>query len=133
MSDREIRLLEQIYAEWGRGDYSRGDFLHPDIEMRLTDDFLDTTGVYKGVREVWRGWRAWIDQWESWEYTPTRMMELGNGRIVAFIDLHGIGRTGLEVESSGGNVWEFEGGLVKRLTVYAHREEMLRELGLEDS
>lgn len=131
MSGGHMELLERIYAEWGGGDYSNGDFLHPDYELVFHEGFLDT-GTYKGWAEAWRGWKGWIDQWESWQYVPTRFIELDERRVAVLINIRGINRaTGIEVESESANVWEFEDGLVRRLTLYAHREDMEREVGLE--
>jgi ketosteroid isomerase-like protein len=131
MGERERALLEEVYAAWGRGDYSRGEFLHPDFEMTFATGFLDT-GVFRGRREAWRGWKEWLDQWETWQYTPTRCIELADDTIAVFIDMRGVSRTtGLELESDSGNLWEFEDGLVRRLTLYAHREDMTRQLGLD--
>lgn len=126
-------LLDEIYAAWGQGDYSRSDFLHPDYELVFASGFLDT-GVFKGWTEAWRGWKEWLDQWESWRYVPTRYIELDEDRIAVFIDMQGVNRTtGLELASDSANLWEFEDGLVRRLTLYAHREDMIEQLGLDAS
>ena len=63
----ETELLERIYAEWGRGDYSSGEFLHPEFELTFAPGFLDE-GVFTGPAEAWRGWREWLEQWETWNY-----------------------------------------------------------------
>jgi ketosteroid isomerase-like protein len=131
MTDERFALLDRIYAEWGRGDYSSGDFLHPEYELIFADGFLDT-GVYKGWAEAWRGWKGWIDQWESWTYVPTDYRELDDGRILVSIDMTGVNRrTGILLESASANVWEFEDGLVRRLTLYAHVEDAERDLDLD--
>jgi ketosteroid isomerase-like protein len=131
MGERERALLEEVYAGWGRGDYSRAEFLHPDFEMIFAAGFLDT-GVFRGRREAWRGWKEWLDQWETWRYTPTRYVELGDDTIAVFIDMWGVSRTtGVELESQSANLWEFRDGLVRRLTLYAHREDMISQLGLD--
>ena len=133
MPRAELELLEEIYALWGRGDYSRGDFLHHDFTLVITSSLLDE-GVYTGPREAWRGWHAWLSQWSSWEYDPKEFVELDDGRIAVLIDIRGISRsTGIELAAESGNVWEFEGGLVRRLDLYARREDMLRDLGLDRS
>jgi ketosteroid isomerase-like protein len=126
-------LLEKIYAGWGRGDYSRGEFLHPEFELVFARGFLDE-GVFRGRAEAWRGWREWLDQWESWHYTPVEYFELDDDRIAVYIAMSGVSRsTGVELQAESANLWEFEDGLVRRLVLYAHREDMVRQLGLDSA
>src|SRR4051794_29314578 len=104
---KERELLEQIYALWGNGDYTRTDFLHPEFELSFADGFLDT-GVFQGAAEAWRGWRGWLEQWEEWRYEPTQYMPLEDGRVAVLIDMRGVSRTtGVKLEASAANLWEF--------------------------
>jgi len=129
----ETELLERIYAEWGRGDYSSGEFLHPEFELTFAPGFLDE-GVFTGPEEAWRGWREWLEQWETWNYELVRFLELEDGRIAAIIDVTGIGKaTGIELSFRSGNLWEIEDGLARRVRLYAHHDDLLRELGLESA
>jgi len=129
----ETELLERIYAEWGRGDYSRGEFLHPEFELTFAPGFLDE-GVFIGPAEAWRGWREWLEQWETWNYELVRFLELEDGRIAAILDITGIGKTtGIELSFRSGNLWEIEDGLARRVRLYAHHDDLLRELGLESA
>ena len=131
MSRAEIELLERIYAEWGRGDYSSGDFLHPEFELTFAPGFLDE-GVFVGPAEAWRGWREWLEQWETWNYEMVGFRELDDGRVAAFLDIAGVARTtGIELAFRSGNLWQIEDGLARSVRLYAHREDMLRELGLD--
>jgi ketosteroid isomerase-like protein len=132
-ADHRIELLKEIYAAWGRGDYSRGEFLHPDFELVFAPGFLDV-GAFKGSAAAWRGWKDWLDQWETWHYEPVHYIELPDGRIGVFIDMRGVSRTtGVKLPGEGANVWEFDDELVRRLVLYAHRADMLRDLGLEST
>ena len=129
----ETELLERIYAEWGRGDYSSGEFLHPEFELTFAPGFLDE-GVFTGPAEAWRGWREWLEQWETWNYELVRFLELEDGRIAAIIDITGIGKTtGIELSFRSANLWEIEDGLARRVRLYAHHDDLLRELGLESA
>ena len=131
MSDSGIDLLERIYAEWGRGDYSNPEFLHPEFELIFSPGFLDE-GVFVGPAEAWRGWSGWLEQWQTWTYVVTRYVELDDGRIAAFIEITGIGKsTGMELKFAGGNVWEIEDGQARRCRLYVHGDDMVRDLGLD--
>ena len=129
----ELDRLREIYAAWGRGDYSRADFLHPAFELVFAPGFLDE-GRFSGVADTWRGWRGWLEQWETWHYEPVRYVELDDGRIVVFIDMTGVSKaSGMELSSEAANLWEFEDGAPRRLVLYLHREDLLRELGLQSA
>ena len=129
MDERRRAVLEEVYAGWGRGDYSRGDFLTEDFELTFASGFLET-GSFKGPREAWRGWKQWLDQWETWHYTPVEYFDLGDDRIAVFIDMRGVNRsTGIELLNEAANLWEFEGELIRRLTIYAHRDDIDVTLG----
>jgi ketosteroid isomerase-like protein len=131
MSRAEIELLDRIYAAWGRGDYSSVEFLHPAFELTFAPGFLDE-GVFTGPAEAWRGWRGWLEQWESWNYSVSRYLELDDGRIAAFLDIDGVAKsTGMELAFNSANLWEIEDGLARRVRLYVHRDDMLRELGLD--
>jgi ketosteroid isomerase-like protein len=131
MSQADVELLKRIYAHWGRGDYSTAESLHPEFQLIFSPGFLDE-GTFTGVDEAWRGWREWLQQWETWTYDVTRYVELDDGRIAAFLEITGIGKsTGLELTFAGGNVWELEGGQARSCQLYVRAEDMVRELGLD--
>lgn len=131
MTPARIAVIEQMYAEWGGGDYSNGDLLHPDYELVFARGFLDE-GAHSGWQAAWQGWKGWLDQWASWDYHPIEYIEVDDNRIGVLVDIDGVAKsTGMPLEVKTGNLWEFEDGLVRRLTLYAHREDMLRELGLD--
>ena len=124
-------LIIRIYAEWLSGDYSRGDFAHPGYELVFAPGFLEE-GVYRGSSAALRAWKGWLDGWESWEYTPVEWRELDENRILVLIDIDGVNKsTRMKLSVKSANLWEFEDGLVRRLTLYAHREDLFRDLGLE--
>ena len=133
MDPARIDLVKRVYAQWGSGDYSRVDFLHPHYELVFARGFLDE-GVHSGWTAAWRGWKGWLDQWELWTYDPVEFIDIAEDRIGVFIDIDGVAKTtGMPLTVKSSNLWEFEDGLVRRLTLYAHREDMLRELGLESA
>lgn len=130
MSESELALLRRIYAQWGAGDYSAGEFLHPEFELTFAPGFLQE-GTYNGVAAAWPAWRDWLAEWSSWTYDPVRWIDAGDGRIGVLIDIDGVSRTtGMELLMHGGNLWEFDGELIRRLTLYSHHDDLLRDLGL---
>jgi ketosteroid isomerase-like protein len=130
MSDDRVEKLKELYADWGRGDYSRTDFLHPEFELMYGSDFLDE-GDYKGQAEAARGWQQWLSQWSFWSSTATGYEVVGE-RVLVLIDVKGIAKSsGIELGYSSANVWEFRDGMPWRLTLFTQPETARRELGLD--
>jgi SnoaL-like domain len=125
--------LEEVYGLWGRGDYGPTHFLHPDFELVFAPGFLEE-GAHHGREDAWRAWRGWLDQWSSWTYEPGRWIDLDDGSVAVVITIIGVSRsTGMELSIDSGNWWQFEDDLVRRLTLYAHPEQMIAQLGLGDA
>ena len=127
-----MAMLREIYAEWGRGDYTRTDFLHPEFELEFGSDFLDG-GLFKGFEAVSAGWRVWLKEWSFWRSPAREYIELGD-RILVLIDAEGVAKSsGIELAQPSANVWEFRDGKPFHLTLYTHEETALRELGQPSS
>lgn len=131
MNESQIAIIQQLYGEWVGGDYSNGALLHPDYELVFAPGFLDE-GAHSGWKAAWQGWKEWLDQWESWDYHPIEYIDAGPDRIGVLVDIDGVAKsTGMPLAIKSANLWEFEDGLVRRLTLFAHREDMMRVLGTD--
>lgn len=127
MADAEKALLEEIYADWSRGNYRRTDYLHDDFELVYGRDFLDE-GEFHGQDESGRGWREWLAQWSSWTATPLEYFEAGD-RIAVRIEVRGVSKsTGMTLTQESGNIWEFREGLPSRVTLYTRIATLLEDL-----
>ena len=130
MNETQIDRLREIYADWGRGDYSRSDYLHPEFELVYGSDFLDE-GSFKGLAAASEGWRGWLQQWSSWTARDLDYKALGD-QILVLIEVRGVGiSTGLELATLSANVWQFRDGKPFRVTLYTHPETPLREAGID--
>jgi ketosteroid isomerase-like protein len=115
--------LQQLYGEWGRGDFSaHAELFHPEmkgeafgmgepIRFESYDEFLDAM-------------REWLSTWER----PIRIeaedfIERGD-RILVLIHWSGRGKgSGVEIEGRGGHLWTFREGLVVGHETYRDRDE----------
>ena len=130
MSDAEMAVLREIYADWERGDFRPTHYVQPDFVLAYGSDFLDG-GEYHGLAEVSRGWRMWLSQWASWKARATEYIPLGE-RILVLIEVEGVAKsTGIQLAQPSANVWEFRDGLPSRITLYTHVETALREFSVE--
>jgi len=97
------------------------ELVHPDVEL------VPPGGQppYKGAASL----RRWMepDAFQEQEVTPTDVIEVGEGRILASHDLKARGAgSGIELEGHSWSVWSFDdAGLITRLEIYLDRDEGL--------
>lgn len=120
MTEREN--LEQLYAEWARGDYSRGDIWDPDVEM-------DTFGMGEPMRASGRDAVAatladWLSAWERPLVIELDELVQRGDRILALMRWRGRGKeSGVQMEATGAHLWTFRDGLIVRFDVYRDRND----------
>jgi ketosteroid isomerase-like protein len=118
----EREKLEQLYAEWARGDYSRDDIWDPDVEM-------DTFGMGELMRARGRDAVAstlgdWLSAWERPLIIELDELVQRGDRILALMRWRGKGKeSGVEMEAPGAHLWTFRDGLIVRFDVYRDRDE----------
>lgn len=117
--------LDDLYERfWTRGDWHAGaDVMAPDIEWRGLDTDPTLAGVRYGAREVNRFFSEWLEAWEmadvDWEIEElTPDLLLVRSRLI----VRGKG-SGMEVDSTIGQVWEFKDGRAVRQTMYRTYDE----------
>jgi ketosteroid isomerase-like protein len=130
-----LDLVRSIYADWERGDFSRGDWADPEIEFVLADgpDPSRSTGL-AGMAAAWRNRRNYI---EGMSVKAEELRELDDGRVMVFVRNTGRARlSGVEIEQLGGDtttaVFRIEAGRVTSLAIYWERSRALADLGLEE-
>ena len=102
----------------------------PDIEMHMrgvAGEPVLYTG-HDGIREYFRDM---AEIWESVEFTPEEVHDLGE-RVFAIVRQRARGRaSGIEVDALAGVVCEFRDGKVTEMRSYFDVEEALADAGLE--
>jgi ketosteroid isomerase-like protein len=130
MGEAELALLREIYEDWGRGDYRKTHYLHPEFELVYGSDFLDQ-GSFTGLAEASEGWRIWLSQWKFWSSSAREYIEVGD-KVLVIIDVTGVAKsTGIELGQPSANLWEFRDGRPFRLTLYTHAQTAFEEAGID--
>jgi ketosteroid isomerase-like protein len=127
-----LDLVRSIFATWGRGDFSSGEWADPEIETLVVDG--PSPGRWNGLRGMADGWRGVIDAWEDFRYRAEDYRELDGERVLVLTRFSGRGKTsGLELEqmpTKGASVHHVRGGKVTRNVFYFDRDRALTDLGL---
>lgn len=125
MPSQNVESVHSSFAGWNRGDVDAWlEAAHPEIEWtsEIARRVEGAETVYRGLDGMRRYWDEWHAVWDMRvEITETR--DLGE-TVLAFARLHSRGRaSGVGVDQAVAFVFEFEGGLARRVRVYFDSEQ----------
>jgi hypothetical protein len=63
MSQENVELVRSICTAWERGDYSPGEWEHPEIEFVIADG--PTPGSWTGPAGIAEGWGDFLRAWRE--------------------------------------------------------------------
>jgi ketosteroid isomerase-like protein len=122
--------MDEMYAAWSRGEFSRADFFTDDAEFVFTEGFPEP-GVWKGIDNLGAAMRQWLAPWEDFRIEPERFVDKGDV-VVALVRLHARARSsGALMDVAGANVHIFRGERMCRFEIYPSQEAGLRAAGLD--
>ena len=129
-----LDLVRSIYADWERGDYSHGEWAHPEIEYELVGG--PTPGSWKGRAAMAEGFREWFGAWEGVSTRVDEYRTLDAERVLVLFGFRGGRgkRSGLKLADMAtecANVFHIRDGKVIRLATYWDRDHALADLGLK--
>jgi len=129
-----LDLVRSIFADWERGDFTRADWAHPEIEF-VSVSPLETVKV-KGRGEISDFVRDKFGTFADWRDTAEEYRELDNRRVFVLDNMSGLGRaSGVDLSQAptrSARLFEIDRGRVTRLHVYWDRDRALADLGLEE-
>jgi ketosteroid isomerase-like protein len=130
MSDN-LDLVRSIYADWERGDFARGDWADPAIELVRPGS---PDGMLLHGRDASAGgWRSWLDAWKEFRSEAHDYRVLDGERVLVFGRMCGIGKlSGTRIDTETVNLFQIRDGKVVRLVLYSNRDRALADLGLEE-
>jgi ketosteroid isomerase-like protein len=133
MALANLDLVQSIYADWERGDYSSiAEWAHPDIEFVVADG--PEPGSWMGLTGMTEAGRDFLSAWEEYRTEVDEYRELDDERVLVLLRRRGRGKTsGLELgqmTAKGAGIFHVRAGKVTRLVNYFDRERALAELGL---
>ena len=130
-----LDLVRSIYADWERGDFSRDEWAHPEIQYVRAEG--PGSGTWTGLAGMAEGARIYLDAWDEFRVVADEYRELDDERVLVFDHRSGRGRvSGLELgqmRTQSAHVFHVCDGKVTKLVAYADRDRALADLGLEES
>lgn len=132
MSAERLKLVEEGYEAWNRGDRTWVlEHMSEDVEWITPPEDLDR-GTYRGhqrVEEFWAQWRASVG---NLGFEIERTIDAGD-HVVVIARRTGKGEhSGLEVSDQVVQVFSFEGDKCVRVREHYDLARALREIGSEE-
>jgi ketosteroid isomerase-like protein len=131
MPTANVDLVRSIYAAWDRGDFTKSDWAHPEIEYVITDG--PHPGRWIGIVAVADVLHDELRAWDDFRAKATGFRELDAERVLALVQFRASGKTSaIEVDQESAEVFHVRNGNVTRIVVYWDRDRALADLGLKD-
>src|SRR5450432_3990460 len=125
-----LELVRSIYPAWERGDFSRTDWMDPEIEVVVVSELLPISA--KGLVELGRIWGEAMNSYEHYRVEPEEFRELDEERVLVLAEQGGRGKaSGIPISRKGANLFHVRNGRVVKLVLYEDREPALADLGLD--
>jgi ketosteroid isomerase-like protein len=116
MSQENVELVRAVYEGWARGDFTRIDAFHPEIEFEMVD-WPHQIRV-RGIPAMSDTWRDTLRAWDDFRSIPTEYIDCGRN-ILVLNHIQGSGKeSGAGVSADTATLWTVEDGLVTRLALY---------------
>jgi len=120
------RLVREIYADWERGDFTRTDWAHPEIEVVSP---LPHTAPTHGLEGMRRMWADWLSGWRDFSVEAVELVQRGDC-VLVLSRFEGAGReSGISAQwLPGAALFTIRGGVVVRLALFSGRDAAMADL-----
>jgi ketosteroid isomerase-like protein len=129
-----LDLVRSICSAWEKGDFSRAEWAHPEIEYAMVGGLEE--GTLRGLPGMAQRWGQWLSAWDSVRIVTEDCREVDAERVLALVTTIGRGKTsGVQLEQThvkGAAVFHVRDGKVMRLAQYWDRDLALADLGLTE-
>jgi ketosteroid isomerase-like protein len=134
MADRNVEIARRAYDAFAHGGVDAIlDFLDPEIEWRMFEQFARDPRVYTGHAGVREVLGMFEENYDDFRAEPQEFIDAGD-RVAVPVRLRGREKgTGEEASFELVQVWTVGDDRATRLDVYSTREEALRAVGLSTS
>jgi ketosteroid isomerase-like protein len=134
MSQENVETVRRSLDGWNRGDVEAWlQSAHPEIEWssEIVRRVEGSETVYRGAAEMRRYWDEWHSVWEVM-IDVFEIRDLGD-TVVALASIRTRGEaSGIGLERPVAYVFEFDGGLARKVRAYLDPHQALEAVGLSE-
>jgi len=129
MSQENVEIVRQAWEMSTQHD-NEAVFRLYDSEVEIHDLFYDR--IYRGLDGVREYFREWVSTFDEWGAEVEEWIDAGDA-VIAVLRSRGRGkRSGVPVEQRESHVWTLRDGKLRRLRIYASKDEALKAVGLSE-
>jgi ketosteroid isomerase-like protein len=130
MSEGNAEITQRAIDAYNRRDFEAVRAISdPDIEVDWSASRGLEVGVYRGLDEVLRFYRTFLDTFERVEIEPDRFIESGDSVVIPNT-AHIGGRDGIETVARSAFVFKIRNRRVASIRLYQETDEALEAVGL---
>jgi ketosteroid isomerase-like protein len=133
MSRENVDAVRRCLDGWNRGDVDAWlETAHPEVEFvsEIATGMEGDEAVLRGVAELHQYWNDWHSIWNL-KIEPGEMRDLGE-TVLVLGRLRARGEaSGVSLEQPVAYVFEFDGGLARRVRAYLDPQVALEAVGLQ--
>jgi len=132
MSQQNVELVRDVYADPGGLTAPDSDKVAPDAEFDFTAAYPDTR-IVRGVEELrrFRDTGPWSGS--PIHFEPERFFDIDDERVLVFVRVSATGsKSGAQVDIRAAHEFTIRDELVVRFKVYGNRDQALEALGLRE-
>ncbi|HEY5197375.1 MAG TPA: nuclear transport factor 2 family protein [Solirubrobacteraceae bacterium] len=130
MMFENTKVVREMLEAWNRRDADGAlEFLAEDAVEDWSRSIGPMQGIFDGHAEIRDHWMVFWDVFESIRLLPEEYIEAGDLVVVPHL-VEARGRGGVTTQARGALVYELDGGLVTRSTIYQDRAEALAAVGV---
>lgn len=131
MSEESVRIVMQMYEAYLAGDVDSAlAYFHPDVaaDFSVRGDTAPTEGRDALSETV----ATWVSTWDDYSERITDVRDIGN-TVCVIATQTGRGKgSGVEIETTWGQLYTVQNGLITSVTMYASPTEALEAAGLSE-
>jgi ketosteroid isomerase-like protein len=131
MSEENVKIVRRMYEAYVLGDAAQSlEHFHPDVVADFS--VRVDTGTSRGRDELAKTVASWIGSWDDYKEELDEIRDLGDSVLVVSTQ-RGRGKgSGVELSTQYASVYEVEGGLITRVTMYMTPAKALEAAGLSE-
>jgi ketosteroid isomerase-like protein len=131
MSQENVEIVRRCNRFWGERDFAQvSELFDPEVVIDFSENVFNPD-IYRGYEGLIRLDRTVHEMWDSFKVETEEVIDAGE-TVIATARLSGIGgRSGVEAEIRGFQVWTLRDGRVLHMKGdYRNRNEALEAAGL---
>jgi ketosteroid isomerase-like protein len=132
MTQPNVEIVRRAIEAWTLRDLDGAlQDLHPDAEVDWSESAGVQRGVYRGIGEIRRFWKEWLDLFEQIDVRPEAFIVAGD-HVVVPNRTYMRGRDGIEVDAGSTSVWKLRDGKIVWHGLFQDKDAALEAVGLSE-